>query len=377
MNRIKFFETINKSLFGGRLTARQRAGIECKLDAFDAYDVPDHRWRAYMLATSYHETAATMQPIEEYGKGKGQPYGRKQKKDGSVYTYPDQIYYGRGDVQLTWYENYRLMGQILGIDLLWQPELALRSDISARIMIEGMTRGCSGRGDFTGVSLENYFNGYKDDPVNARRVVNGLDCAQRIAGYHKTFLNAFKVALMSVLLFFAGCMPSKTVAERVIAQTDSAVVSVTTDSLWRIEAQAAQFARELRRIRNEDMGFSSEAHIHEIHYDTRAPVDSSTGRHPISLEIVATTGSSYGKQVEDVVTRRAGAEVTQETLLQENSSQLVDVDMQTADFRVLKETVEAPRRQFKLVWIGVVLGLIIALVVIRYRCVIFPLKKKK
>ncbi len=29
-----------------------------------------------MLATVYHETAKTMQPIEEYGRGVGRDYGK-------------------------------------------------------------------------------------------------------------------------------------------------------------------------------------------------------------------------------------------------------------------------------------------------------------
>ena len=61
-------------------------------------------------------------------------------------------------------------------------------------MIEGMTRGISNHGDFTGVSLETYFNSYKDDPINARRIINGLDQANKIAGYHYKFLNAIKKA---------------------------------------------------------------------------------------------------------------------------------------------------------------------------------------
>ena len=34
------------------------------------------RQAAYMLATAKHETANTFAPIEEYGKGKGLPYGQ-------------------------------------------------------------------------------------------------------------------------------------------------------------------------------------------------------------------------------------------------------------------------------------------------------------
>ena len=113
--------------------------------------------------------------------------GKKIKYNRQPYDYPDKIYYGRGDVQLTWYENYELMGKLLNIPLLEQPELALSPEISARIMIEGMTKGASNRGDFTGVSLENYFNATKDDPINARRIINSLDQANKIAGYYDRF----------------------------------------------------------------------------------------------------------------------------------------------------------------------------------------------
>lgn len=194
MNRQAFLFEIDKSLFGGQLNSIQTAGINLKLDAFIQARITDIRWVAYMLATSYHETGRRMQPVEEIGKGAGRPYGRKLKHSGQSYTQPDKIYYGRGDVQLTWYENYELMGRLLGIPLLEQPELALRQDISAKIMIEGMTKGRSSRGDFTGVSLEAYFNSYKDDPVHARRIINGLDQAQKIAGYHYKFLESIKKA---------------------------------------------------------------------------------------------------------------------------------------------------------------------------------------
>lgn len=194
MNRQLFFQEINRSLFRGKLNNRQQEGILHKLAAFDKFDVTDDRWRAYMLATSYHETAHTMHPIEEWGKGRGKPYGRKIKQNGQIYTWPDQIYYGRGDVQLTWFENYERMGDLMGLPLLEQPELALDPDISAQILVEGMILGRSNRGDFTGYSLENFFNPHRDDPFGARRIVNGLDRAHTIAGYHYKFLEAIRKA---------------------------------------------------------------------------------------------------------------------------------------------------------------------------------------
>jgi hypothetical protein len=49
-------------------------------------------------------------------------------------------------------------------------------------------------GDFTGKKLADYFSSSKDDPVNARRIINGTDRAETIAGYHRSFLSAIKAA---------------------------------------------------------------------------------------------------------------------------------------------------------------------------------------
>lgn len=194
MNRQLFFHEINQTLFHGKMNDSQRNGIVHKLKAFDKFGITDNRWQAYMLATSYHETAKTMQPVEEIGKGRGKPYGKKLKCNRKPYTWPDKLYYGRGDVQLTWYENYEKMGILLNLPLLEHPEIALEPGISAQILVEGMTRGKSNRGDFTGVSLETYFNSINNDPVHARKIVNGLDQANKIAGYHHQFLNAIIIA---------------------------------------------------------------------------------------------------------------------------------------------------------------------------------------
>jgi putative chitinase len=141
-----------------------------------------------MMATDYHECDGKFQPIEEYGKGKGRPYGSKLKMSRRPYTTPNKIYFGRGRVQLTWYENYELMGRLLRVDLLNKPELALDPIIATKIMFEGMTKGSSSFGDFTGKCLEMYFNKTTNDPINARRIINGTDKARMIAGYYEEFL---------------------------------------------------------------------------------------------------------------------------------------------------------------------------------------------
>lgn len=184
-----FYDKIRPT-FGGSLKQSQVDGMETIFAHWRRREDTDLRWLAYMLATVFHETAQTMQPIAEYGKGRGRLYGKKIKHSGVRYTVPDHIYYGRGYVQLTWYENYELMGRLLGIDLLNNPDKAMEPHIASAIMFEGMLRGSSSFGDFTGKCLEQYFNDKTDDPINARRIINGLDKAKLIAVYHKSFLNA-------------------------------------------------------------------------------------------------------------------------------------------------------------------------------------------
>jgi predicted chitinase len=176
-----------RPLFGGHLSQSQVDGIQAILKATADAGITDNRKVAYMLATVFHETGQTMQPVSENGKGAGHDYGKKLKMGGGPgkrvpYTTPNELYYGRGYVQLTWYENYENMGKLLHIDLLDNPDLALQPSIAAAIMIKGMTKGL-----FTSVGLDKYFTDKRTDWVNARRIVNGLDMAKTIAGYAKIF----------------------------------------------------------------------------------------------------------------------------------------------------------------------------------------------
>jgi predicted chitinase len=81
-------------------------------------------------------------------------------------------------VQLTWDFNYREYSNILGLDLINQPDLVMRSDVSLFILIDGMKRGV-----FTGVGLDNYISGRSADFYNARRIINGTDQARLVESY--------------------------------------------------------------------------------------------------------------------------------------------------------------------------------------------------
>ncbi len=93
MDRAKFFAAVRTPLFAGKMSEKQVQGVGAILDEAERRGTPLAHL-AYMLATAFLETAKTMQPIAEYGKGTGRKYGVKGKYG--------QVPYGRGYVQLTW-----------------------------------------------------------------------------------------------------------------------------------------------------------------------------------------------------------------------------------------------------------------------------------
>jgi hypothetical protein len=184
-DRDVYYAIVRPELFEGALTQQQVDGQNLILAIFEndygGTPMTDERWLAYMLATVYHETGRKMWPNTELGSDEylqGQPY------------WP---YIGRGFVHLTWEENYHNASTALGLiddrDLVWHPELALDSLIAARIMFRGMAEGW-----FTGAKLGQFFNDEDDNPIDARTIINGHDCAEMIAGYHGRFLYALEEA---------------------------------------------------------------------------------------------------------------------------------------------------------------------------------------
>jgi hypothetical protein len=189
IDRDVYFEKVRSDLFAGAMTQQQVDGQNVIIGLWDyqatGSPMSDLRWLAYLLATVYHECATKMWPVTEYGD---QAYLESRE------YWP---YIGRGFVQLTWRENYERASAILGLiddrDLVDHPDIALDSLIAARCLF----RGCA-EGWWTGKKLGDYFNDERDDPINARQIVNGNDRDELIAGYHDTFLAALEAAYYEV-----------------------------------------------------------------------------------------------------------------------------------------------------------------------------------
>jgi putative chitinase len=214
-----FFASIRANLFKGTLTQGQVDGINAIEAAWNTYGDGDIRKFAYILATAYHETAFTLQPIAEYGKGAGHAYGQTD--------FTGKAPYGRGFVQLTFRVNYLTADTdlALGGKLASDYDLALQPDIAAKVIVRGMMEGW-----FTGRKLGDYINAVMFSFTAARAVVNGTDRAGQLALYADKFMTALEQP-STVVVKPAGVPPVKT-AGAVVAAGGAIAVAAYSGVSW-------------------------------------------------------------------------------------------------------------------------------------------------
>lgn len=181
-DKTKFFATVRTRMKG--LSTPQVAGIETVLAACIGAPLAH---AAYMLATAWHETNATMEPVRE-AYWLSEAWRKKNLR-----YYP---WYGRGYVQLTWEGNFKRAdaeaakaGLIKTGELLANPDLAMRPDIAALILRKGMDEGW-----FTGVKnsavMPSSGTATRVQYMNARTIINGRDKADLIEDYAQVFERA-------------------------------------------------------------------------------------------------------------------------------------------------------------------------------------------
>ncbi len=190
----KFFDAMRSGLMAPTLDNEEASGSNAILEAMAGLPIA---WCAYALATAFHETAHTMQPIKEYG---GDKYFTRMyditgarptlaRKMGNTTAGDGPRYCGRGYVQLTWKVNYAKAGQKLNVDLVGNPDLAMNADVAALILRYGMREGW-----FTGKSFQSFLPAAGLATAAqfqaARRIINGTDKQALIANYAVEFQKA-------------------------------------------------------------------------------------------------------------------------------------------------------------------------------------------
>lgn len=180
MDAKAFFDQVRAAFPGALHDQSHVDGFNAVLAAVAAW--PDIRWQAYAIATAWHETDFTMQPVRE-AFWETEDWRRKHLR-----YYP---WYGRGFVQLTHLANYARADRELGLvgALVRDLDKALDPDLAGQIMVRGMTDGWS-----TTKKLSDYIHGTTCDYRQCRRIINGLDKAAAIAAYADKFEACLRAA---------------------------------------------------------------------------------------------------------------------------------------------------------------------------------------
>ena len=171
-------------------------------------------------------------------------------------------------------------------------------------------------------------------------------------------------SVIAILQLLSACKPSQLITERVITRIDSTAVWNLEKELQKKEIQIILLETDLKRTKDENLNLWSEISKHEIHYDTTAPVDTSTGRPPVSAEIITITKSWMEKTIKEYESLIQQTSTENEILTTENTNLQLTVKTLINENRELKEkTTAVGSTRSRLFSFGLMVGILSTLLI--------------
>jgi hypothetical protein len=171
----------------GDYSAASAQSIPYILAAAQKHGMTDPAQIAYALATAQAESSMGQAMFENTSFSQSGEAG---------------AYHGRGFIQITWQEAYARVGNIIGVDLLNNPDRASEPEIAAEILVRGLQEGWFGHQR----PLSDFVNSAEGrrDYYHARQIVNSLDRAGEIERSAQIYEQALTGADMSALQSASG-----------------------------------------------------------------------------------------------------------------------------------------------------------------------------
>jgi len=171
-------------------------------------------------------------------------------------------------------------------------------------------------------------------------------------------------SVIAILQLLSGCKPNQLITEKVITKIDSTAVWNLEKELHKKELRITLLETGLKRTKDENITLRNEVSKHEIHYDTTAPVDTSTGRPPVSAEIITISKSWMEKTIKEYETLIQQASTQNETLTTENTNLQLTVKTLINENKELKEkTTTTGSIRSRLFSIGLMAGILLTLLI--------------
>ncbi len=174
--------------------------------------------------------------------------------------------------------------------------------------------------------------------------------------------------VITILQLLLGCKPNQLITEKIITEIDSTAVWNLEKELHKKEIRISLLETDLKRAKIENINLRNEISKHEIYYDTTAPVDSATGRPPVSSEIITISKSWIEKTMKEYETLIQEASTENENLTTENNNLQLTVKTLVNENKELKEkTTGTGSTKFRLLFfIGLIISILMSILIIYF-----------
>lgn len=172
------------------------------------------------------------------------------------------------------------------------------------------------------------------------------------------------IILFSLLLLFSACKHHQVVTGNVATKIDSTTVWYLKEELNKREVRIDLLQTDLQRIKDENVNLRNEISKHEIYYDTKHPVDSTTGKPPVSSEIITNSRSWFEKLTNEYDVLLQESRKENKNLTRKNSNlQLTIENLINENKKITEQSTPSSTLKIKRFIIGVVIGILLSILV--------------